>query len=420
MITNKNIDELPYSLESETSLLGAIMSHNELFDRMSFLKPEHFYFQLHQRIFIACKDKFNSEVIANPLTLKQQFDKDEDFNASGGFKYLVSCLGAATHNPVEIARHVRDISLRRDLINAFDKARVSLVQGATDIAIEASRVAEICESINAGEREWDIRNGEEVSQSIIDGLNTHLNPFKTGIERLNDAMGGGIYPSKLYGLGGKKKHGKTILAGTLSCNLAIEGVKHLFICGEMSPEEIHQRNLARMGGFFPSSFRNGYNKSDDFAKKFSESMKWQQKNILYRNAPGMTFEQLKQIIRRAIVHHRIKGFILDYIQLVGGKEHRKSTAEHMDEVAQWLADICRKYHVFGIVTAQINQEGNTRGGEGLRLACDQMYAIQRPDITQPAMWLEMMDTRYTSWMNIGSETDWKMELEPKGPWFKEL
>ena len=41
--------------------------------------------------------------------------------------------------------------------------------------------------------------------------------------------------------------------------------------------------------------------------------------------------------------------------------------------------------------AQINQEGNTRGGEGIRLAFDQVYVLRAPDEMsgRSERWLEM-------------------------------
>jgi hypothetical protein len=163
---------------------------------------------------------------------------------------------------------------------------------------------------------------------------------------------------------------------------------------------------------------------DKFQKRVSQFVHDNPANVVYCNAPGLTFTKLKETVYRA-AQSGIKGVILDYWQLVGGKESRKSTAEHQDEVAQWIADFGRESGLFNIVMAQINQEGNTRGGEGLRLACDQFYQINRDDITQPAMWLEMMETRYTKWLNVGESSKDNImpragyTLMEKGPWYRE-
>jgi hypothetical protein len=97
----------------------------------------------------------------------------------------------------------------------------------------------------------------------------------------------------------------------------------------------------------------------------------------------------------------------------------------LGEVAQWIAEICRKLDIWALVAAQINQDGNTRGGEGMRLAFDQVYHLQPVgqdggDITLPGRWLEMMDTRYTQWANIGSPDMAGLMLNEKGLFFEEV
>jgi hypothetical protein len=88
-------------------------------------------------------------------------------------------------------------------------------------------------------------------------------------------------------------------------------------------------------------------------------------------------------------------------------------------VAQWIADYARRENLWTLVMAQINQEGNTRGGEGLRLAFDQVYQIHRPDLGKSETWIEMMETRYTAWENIGSEEIPGLYLIQKGPYFNQ-
>lgn len=73
--------------------------------------------------------------------------------------------------------------------------------------------------------------------------------------------------------------------------------------------------------------------------------------------------------------------------------------------------------------AQINQDGNTRGGEGIRMAFDQVYQIrgvgEKEDISVPERWLEMMDTRYTKWMNVGDTNGGGYTVHECGPYFVE-
>jgi hypothetical protein len=91
----------------------------------------------------------------------------------------------------------------------------------------------------------------------------------------------------------------------------------------------------------------------------------------------------------------------------------------MDSVAQWLADFCRKEDVVGIVIAQINQEnGNIRGGEGIRLAADQVYQLDKSD--DDNYYLSMMDSRYTKYADVGSQQIGGVVMDMYGPHFRQI
>lgn len=261
---------------------------------------------------------------------------------------------------------------------------------------------------------------------IIAGLDANERPYSSGITQLDEAMGGGFYAGKVYGFFGRKKSGKTALGATFSHNLADNGCKHTFICGEMGANEIHERVLARRMDVYPSAFRTDVKHEGWFRARLYEAAKNAKGMVHYEDAPGVTFSQLKRLCSTAATRTKSKGIILDYLQLVQGQRPGESFSSHMDNVSQWLAEYVRKHRMFAIVLGQMNQGSdgkcNVRGGEGIRLACDQAYELKRMngDPTTPFAWLEMMDTRYTGWKNIGEENYAGLQMMEKGPYFQEL
>jgi len=90
-------------------------------------------------------------------------------------------------------------------------------------------------------------------------------------------------------------------------------------------------------------------------------------------------------------------------------------------VAQFIADFGRTYNIWTLTFAQINQEGNTRGGEGIRLAFDQLYELHRENLAESYAWLEMMETRYTPWLNpYGDKDNPTLFMNERGPFYEEL
>ncbi len=68
----------PSNVEAEQALLGAILVNNEALHHIGDqLRPEHFYEPVHQRIFDAIIKHHDRGQIANPVTLRHYFDRDE-------------------------------------------------------------------------------------------------------------------------------------------------------------------------------------------------------------------------------------------------------------------------------------------------------------------------------------------------------
>jgi hypothetical protein len=141
-------------------------------------------------------------------------------------------------------------------------------------------------------------------------------------------------------------------------------------------------------------------------------------HAMFDQAPGLTFEDLRRKISDAVMRHGIRGVILDYWQLVGGAERGHTQAMHQDKVAQFLADAARREGIWVIAMAQLNQDGNTRGGEGIRLAFDQAFELHREPDSDGA-WLQMIETRHTPWQDLGSKHQPGLWLHKRGLYFDE-
>ena len=76
---------LPHSIEAEQQLLGAILTNNDIFDRIdAILNPEHFYDPVHTRIYETAKARITKNALASPVTLKSFMEDDEGLKELGG------------------------------------------------------------------------------------------------------------------------------------------------------------------------------------------------------------------------------------------------------------------------------------------------------------------------------------------------
>lgn len=405
----------------ESELIGWMMVYADKVFSVDGLDFPIFSHPAHRKIAQEIISRIEKQEVANPLTLLNALP-EEGIYPDGVRKYLTDCTyrAAYCHFPQEVVN---------TLLN--DNRRLELIRLCGTVADDAERgddpeglAGELVDGLDGVMREMrcvNLQDDYAISVKVLEAMKATPQCMPTGLVRLDKAMDGGLYAGKSYGFAARKKVGKTILAGTISHNLNQAGVKHLFICGEMSAEEVHQRTMARATGIYPSVFRDREKSTPAMINRIHTAIAQTKRCAIYASTPGLTFVDLKRTVAAAIARHQIQGFILDYWQLVKGKDSKESDASHLDRVAQWIADFCRQQGIWSITMAQINQEGNTRGGEGIRLAFDQVYQmhVNGDNPGNPGRWLEMLDTRYTQWGHIGDENKAGLWLNDKGPYFEE-
>ena len=89
-IQKKQENKQPSNLEAEQALLGSILVNNDIIDEVSSLVSSNiFYDPAHVKIYEVIENLNNKGMIANPITLKNFFEKDNMLNEVGGTEYLV-------------------------------------------------------------------------------------------------------------------------------------------------------------------------------------------------------------------------------------------------------------------------------------------------------------------------------------------
>ena len=68
--------EIPSNIEDEQNLLGSVLVNNDIIDEIaSIISSEKFYDQIHIKIYEVIENLNNKGMIANPITLKNYFEK---------------------------------------------------------------------------------------------------------------------------------------------------------------------------------------------------------------------------------------------------------------------------------------------------------------------------------------------------------
>jgi len=376
---------------------------------------------LHREIWLVVRELAGDGFPATPAAVwsrmsDRMFD-DSAADEAGKVKNYVAGIGRsmAIGRPSDAIRLVREMANRRRLVEAAreleEQAYRLDVQPLEVIAPAAAQLDAI-----RLDRQSKPTSLQEVAYRIADGLLQPLPCYSTGLSALDEALGGGIYAGKLYGIAAKRKHAKTISLGTICTNIAAAGVPVLFFALEMGEEGIAQRIVARHLHTNSMAFlhrENPYLERD--TRRYADEC---DVPLFFEDRPGLTFQALKSMCAEYVARHGIKVIGVDYFQLIGGRNGRQSMSEHLDAVAQWMADFCNGTSTAMICPSQINREGEARGGDGFRLACDmflQQHKVQQPDQRTEGIWLEMMDSRYTPLSDIGSAEVCRFFIHKHGP-----
>jgi replicative DNA helicase len=428
----KETDSLPVNHDVEVGLIACAMLGPKLWHEMAFVAPDDFV------------DPFNGKLWA---LIRAAYERGESpqvqaiGDAAGGTTderkqitdWLVSWMSRTITvlSGVDYAKMVHDYAERRKIIDLanriqFEAADVSGARIAADIAAKA-----VSELTNIVCRKRETLSAFEVGMQVVNNLAKPMDFCSTKFPRLDGALGGGLFQNKFYGIGARMKSGKSLLMSTLAYNMTVMGTSRvLYLCLEMGYEETFQRLLARKMGFNASEFLDPIKRLD---KGFRENARtaaatFKDCGLFFKARPRIDIDDLKSIIAQEGLRGHVDGIIIDYLQLVTGKTKSQTLADHYDHVAQTMAEAVKRYPIWILTAAQLNQEGNIRGGEGLLNACDMTFALHKKEFAPDwqgtrvcdEAWLEMMASRYTQYRNIGSEQSAGYRIETQiGPMFCE-
>jgi replicative DNA helicase len=227
----------PHNYEEEQALLGALLHNNSVYEIVSdILYAECFADAAHGRIFEAISRLIERGQIADPITLKDYFSKDESLAQVGNGEYLVNLAASVVSvvNVREYANTIHDLYLRRQLINIGEE----VVNTAYDYNLDPDANVQI---ETAEQQLFDIETAQ-----IAHKQDSHIVGVTTGLYDLDQWLGG-LHPSDLIILAARPSMGKTALATNMAFNLAT-------------------RLLAQESGISFDRIRRGAIKEDNFPK----------------------------------------------------------------------------------------------------------------------------------------------------------
>ena len=371
----------PSNLEAEQALLGSILVNNDIIDEISsIVSSSVFYDPAHIKIYEVIESLNNKGMIANPITLKNFFEKDNMLNEVGGTEYLVKLTrySGSAKQAIDYAKIIHEMYLRRELVLISDKL--------SDDTLNANSQEQNAENIieKTEKSLFDLAERGSFSQSFLkfnEALDQTIEMatlamksdhgivgVPTGLADLDEKLGG-LHKSDLVILAGRPGMGKTALA----TNIAYHAAQNLttrqekssiaFFSLEMSSEQLSTRILSEQARIKSDDIRRGKVTESEINRYIETSRNIYNLPLYIDETPAITISTLSNRARRIKRLHGLSLVVVDYIQLMrapNSNNRNDNRVQEVSEITQGLKALAKELKVPVLALSQLSRAVESR------------------------------------------------------------
>lgn len=360
--------ELPYSLEAEQTILGAMLIDQTVISTvLEKIKPESFFSEQHRALYDIMLRMFTSGIKADIITVLNEAVKTKIFEtAQEGRNYLAALVNMVPSvdnidsycQIVSEKYYIRSLAyVARDLLH-----EISLGQNTAQILLDS-----------AEQKIFDIRQGRDVkgltpiSDVIFESWNRlqkitgpDKDKFlgaKTGFTLL-DTITTGLNRSDLIILAARPGMGKTSFALNIASNVARHSGKEVAVFSlEMSKEQLATRMLSTEALVDSNKLRSGHLSDNDWVRLASSADVLCGLPIYIDDTAGTNVPQLKAKLRRM---KNLGLVVIDYLQLMESTVKSENQVLRISEITRNLKILAKEIDVPVILLSQLNRGVESR------------------------------------------------------------
>ena len=377
----------PSNLEAEQALLGSILVKNDIIDEIStIISSNIFYDPAHVKIYEVIENLNNRGMIANPITLKNFFEKDNMLEEVGGTEYLVKLtrFSGSAKQAIDYAKIIHEMYLRRELVLVSDKLSTDTLNASSQEKNAEKIIEETEKSL------YDLAERGSFSQSYLK-FNKALDEtikmatlamqsdqgivgVPTGLTDLDEKLGG-LHKSDLVILAGRPSMGKTALATNIafyaSQNILSRQEKSsvAFFSLEMSSEQLSTRILSEQARIKSDDIRRGKVTEEEINRYIETSRNIYNLPLFIDETPAITIAALSNRARRIKRLHGLSLIVVDYIQLMRSSSNKNDgRVQEISEITQGLKALAKELAVPVLALSQLSRAVEQRDDKQPQLA----------------------------------------------------
>jgi len=369
-LLKSQIEELPNNIEAEQSVIGSILLTNEIFDDISLIvSSKNFYDPIHRKIFESLEKLIYGGQLANPITLKNYFEKEKDDLNIPEYLVKITKFSSSSRQAIEYSKLIFDLYVKRELIKIsgeiIDQAKLNDIETDGQQLIEnyEKLLFDLAEkgSFNSSLVKFD----EAMRQTIEMASNAYKNEegivgVPTGLKDLDDRLGG-LHKSDLIIIAGRPSMGKTALATNIAFNAAKKiqdsGEKSAiaFFSLEMSSEQLSTRILAEQSRIKSNDIRRGKISEEQFDKFIETSKDISELPLFIDETPAISIAALSNRARRIKRLYGLDMVVIDYIQLMRATNSNYGRVQEISEITQGLKALAKELAVPVLALSQLSR-----------------------------------------------------------------
>ncbi len=375
----------PSNLEAEQALIGSILVNNDIIDEVStIINPSSFYDPAHTKIYEVIETLNNKGMIANPITLKNYFEKDNMLNEVGGTEYLVKLtrFSGSTKQAVDYAKIIHEMYLRRELVlisdnlssetlNAKDQSAEKIIESTEKSLFDLAERGSFSQSF--------LKFNQALDQTIEMATLAMKNDkgivgVPTGLTDLDEKLGG-LHKSDLIILAGRPSMGKTALATNIAYHAAQTLISRqekssvAFFSLEMSSEQLSTRILSEQARIKSDDIRRGKVTEEEINRYIETSRNIYNLPLFIDETPAITIATLSNRARRIKRLFGVNLIVVDYIQLMRSSSNKSDNrVQEISEITQGLKALAKELSVPILALSQLSRAVEQRDDKQPQLA----------------------------------------------------
>lgn len=373
----------------EDVLVGSILADNNAFNNVrDILSDDCFFDNFNKAVYRAIIAVTEQGNVADIISVKAELEsKRVQFDIMA----LMSLTDHYTINIRQYAIRLKDLATRRRLtqiaqrllINSYTEENPieQVTQQTTDdiAALFSSDVSEV----------MVLRDGIKKVNTIINQnlQDTHqLTGSPTGFEELDKKMGG-LQCSDLTIIAAESSIGKTSLSLSIALNAAKYGEKIAVYSMEMKAEQLTARIMAMESGVSSSNILYARLDGGQLQQIEKGVGKIENLNIFFDDRSTSSIDTILSSIRYMVMKYKVKGAIIDYLQILNVNMKNVNKEQAMGDVARRLKNIAKELDIWVIALSQLSRDkenpiptlARLRDSGQIAEAADNVILIYRPE-----------------------------------------